>query len=467
MASKLPDHVVWAPLPGSQTLFLACPIFEALLEGTRGGGKTDALLMSFAQHCGKGFGEHWRGALFRLTYPQLADVVAKSKRWFYRIFPGIQFNESNYVWKWPTGEMLFFRYGSTEDDYWNYHGHEYPWLGFEELTNWRTLGFYEAMHSTCRSSFAGMPRMVRATCNPYGVGHGAVKARFKLGLDGVPPSTVIHEANQQPRVRIHSRLEENRHLLQNDPNYLPTLESIKDPNRRKAWLEGSWEIHAGAFLESVWQPQKHIVTPFPIPSTWKVWKALDWGYARPYAVYWFALDQDGCHYIWRELYGYGGKDNTGTREDAAAVAKRIKTIEEHDARLGYDYRQNLADPSIFSKIGADRSIGQIFKESGIRWQEAWNGPRSRVNGAQEIIRLLSEDRLKVFSTCKHWIRTIPALPPDHMNPEDVDSDAEDHAWDATRYGLMRRRRMPEEERASIDPEHADYHYDNNRYAFTV
>lgn len=448
-------------------LFLSCPIFEALLEGTRGGGKTDALLMSFAQHCGKGFGEHWRGALFRLTYPQLADVVAKSKRWFYRIFPGIQFNESNYVWKWPTGEMLFFRYGSSEEDYWNYHGHEYPWLGFEELTNWRTLGFYEAMHSTCRSSCPNMPRMVRATCNPYGVGHAAVKARFKLGIEGAPPGTVIRESDQQPRVRIHSRLEENRHLLQNDPNYLPTLESIKDPNRRKAWLEGSWEIHAGAFLESVWQPQKHIVAPFPIPSTWKVWKALDWGYARPYAVYWFALDQDGCYYIWRELYGYGGKDNTGTREDAAAVAKRIKTIEEHDARLGYDYRQNLADPSIFSKIGADRSIGQIFKESGIRWQEAWNGPRSRVNGAQEIIRLLSEDKLKVFSTCKHWIRTIPALPADHMNPEDVDSDAEDHAWDATRYGLMRRRRMPEEERASAHLDHPDYQHENDCYSFNV
>ena len=76
-------NIIWKPLPGSQTRFLTCPVFEALLEGTRGGGKTDALLMSFAQYCGRGFGEHWRGVLFRLTYPQLADVVAKSKRWFY------------------------------------------------------------------------------------------------------------------------------------------------------------------------------------------------------------------------------------------------------------------------------------------------------------------------------------------------------------------------------------------------
>jgi hypothetical protein len=170
---------------------------------------------------------------------------------------------------------------------------------------------------------------------------------------------------------------------------------------------------------------------------------MDWGYARPYAIYWFALSNDGIYYIWRELYGRGDKDNVGTREDATVVADKIKKIEAHDERLGYEYRMNLADPSIFSKIGAERSIGQIFRDKGVKWIEAYNAPRSRVNGAQEIIRLLAEDRLKIFSTCKHWLRTIPQLPPDSLNPEDVDTDAEDHAWDATRYGVMRARKSAE------------------------
>lgn len=432
---------IWAPLPGSQTLFLTCPVYEVLLEGTRGGGKTDTLLMSYAQHVGRGFGDHWRGTLFRLTYPQLADVVAKSKRWFYQIFPGAKFNESDYVWKWPTGEMLYFRYGANEDDYWNYHGHEYPWLGFEELTNWRNLSFYEAMHSTCRSSHPGMPRMVRATCNPFGVGHASVKERFQIGA--IPAGQIIRQEGALPRVRIHSTIYENTHLLKNDPNYLMSLESLSDPNRRRAWLEGDWDIHVGSFLEGVWQPSKHVVEPFAIPPTWKVWRSMDWGYARPYAVYWFALSNDGVYYLWRELYGYGDKENTGTREDATVVAEKIKKIEIHDQRLGYEYRMNLADPSIFSKIGAERSIGQIFRDKGVKWIEAYNAPRSRVNGAQEIIRLLAEDRLKIFTTCKHWLRTIPQLPPDSLNPEDVDTDAEDHAWDATRYGVMRARRVAE------------------------
>ena len=422
--------VRWAPLPGAQFQFLTCPIYEALMHGTRGGGKTDTLLMSFAQHTGKGFGQHWRGVLFRLTYPQLADVVAKSRRWFTQFFPEAKFNKADYYWEWPTGEMLFFRYGASEDDYWNYHGHEYPWLGFEELTNWRDLSFYEAMHSTCRSSYPGMPRMVRATCNPFGKGHGAVKERFKLGQGGVPSGHVIRKEGEKPRVAIRSTIFENKILLANDPDYLATLEGLKDPNRRKAWLEGDWDIHVGSFLEGVWDAKRHVVDPFPIPATWKVWKAMDWGYARPYAVYWFAMDPDGCVYLWREMYGIGEKPNEGSREDAVKVAKKIKRVEEHDERLGYEYRLNLADPAIMSKIGADRSIGQIFRENGVKWQEAWNAKGSRVNGAQEIIRMLAEGKLKIFSTCKHWIRTVPSLPPDDDNPEDVDTDSEDHCFTA-------------------------------------
>ena len=458
---------LWQPLPGSQSDFLECPIFEVLLEGTRGGGKTDTLLMSFAGQVGKGYGANWRGVLFRLTYPQLADVVAKSKRWFYQIFPDAKFNESDYSWKWPTGEMLFFRYGDCEDDYWNYHGHEYPWIGFEELTNWRDAAFFESMQSTCRSSFPGMPRMVRATCNPFGRGHGWVKERYHLGTGGVPSGVVIRNEGEKERVRIHSSIYENTILLKADPEYLRTLEALKDPNRRKAWLEGDWDIHVGSFMEQVWNPAKHIVNPFPIPASWKVWKSMDWGYSAPYAIYWMALDPDGCHYIWRELYGAGEKVGTGTKENAADVAKKIRKIEEHDERLGYEYRMNLADPSIFSKIGADRSIGQIFREQGVKWQEAWNAKGSRINGAQEIIRLLAEDKLKVFSTCKHWLRTIPSLGPDDSNPEDVDTDAEDHAWDATRYGIMRRRRNPDAEQKSADTSEATYNSEDETFSMKV
>jgi hypothetical protein len=120
--------------------FLSCPVFECLYEGTRGPGKTDALLMSFAQVRGRGLRPAWTGILFRETYKQLADVIKKSKRWFASSSRGAKFLKSTTTYKWvfPGGEELLFRHGKDEDDYWDYHGHEYPWIGFEELTNWRS-----------------------------------------------------------------------------------------------------------------------------------------------------------------------------------------------------------------------------------------------------------------------------------------------------------------------------------------
>jgi hypothetical protein len=366
-------RIVWEPHPGSQVRFLSCPIFECLLEGSRGGGKTDALLMCFAQFVGAGFGQAWRGVLFRETYPQLADVVAKSKRWFRQFWPEAKFNESDYSWSFPDGEKLLFRYGAKEDDYWNYHGHEYPAILFEELTNWKSLAFYEMMQSCCRSSFPGMPRMVRATCNPYGRGHHAVKERFQISDDPREnEGRIIQDAQGRQRTYVHSDIHENSTLLAADPLYLASLEGQKDPNRRKAWLLGRWDINIGAFLEGAWKPERHIVQPFPIPPHWKTWMAMDWGFGKPYACLWFAKDPEGKTYVWRELYGVAKDEdgkvrpNVGVKESPKTVAARIKTREEHDARVGREISLRLTGPDLFAKGDAGAPDVRGGRAAGVR-----------------------------------------------------------------------------------------------------
>ena len=435
-------RVIWQPLPGSQRRFLTCPYYEVLLEGNRGGGKTDALLMDFAQMVGRGYGEDWRGVIFRLTYPQLQDVIAKSLKWFRRIFPGAKYNASKNVWTFPTGEQLFFRFGESADDYWNYHGHAYPFLAFEELTNWKDPSFYEAMASTCRSANPDVPRWIRATTNPFGKGHSWVKDRFQIGT--IAPETPFGPAGKE-RLYIHSRLQENTVLMAADPDYITTLENLKEPARRAAWLDGSWDINIGTFFAEGWSDAA-VGDPFPIPAKWKVWKSMDWGYSKPYCVLWLALSEEGVIFVWRELYGIDqDQPNVGSKEDAAKVAGKIKQIEKHDERLGYEYRMNLSDPAIFAKTGTSNSIGSIFRANGVVWQPAWNAKGSRVLGWQLIVQLLAEGRLKIFRTCKNLIRTLPTLPPDDNNPEDIDTDTEDHAADALRYGVMRKRRAPQTE----------------------
>jgi len=114
---------IWFPQPGSQEAFLRCPIFECLLGGNRGGGKTDVLLMDFAQNVGRSFGEEWKGILFRRTFPELDDVIGKSLKWFKKIWPKADYNKQAKTWTWPTGESLKFRHIIRPNEYWNYHGH--------------------------------------------------------------------------------------------------------------------------------------------------------------------------------------------------------------------------------------------------------------------------------------------------------------------------------------------------------
>jgi hypothetical protein len=47
-------------------------------------------------------------------------------------------------------------------------------------------------------------------------------------------------------------------------------------------------------------------------------------------------------------------------------------------------------------------------------------------------------KLQIWENCVNTIKTIPKLIYDDRNPEDLNSDGEDHAADALRYGLMSR-----------------------------
>lgn len=452
--------VVWAPQPGSQTVFLGCPIYEALYEGTRGASKTDALLMDFAKDVGVGYGAAWRGVLFRETYKQLDDVVTRSKRWFYRIFPGARFLGSNdsYKWVWPTGEELLFRVMSRPDDYWDYHGHEYPWIGWEELCNWPSLECYASMKACSRSSVPGVPRRIRATTNPFGIGHHAVKAFF---IDPAPPGVVMRDELGLERVRIHGHWSENKILLAAEPDYPAKIAASCDgnENRMRAWLHGDWDIVAGGFFDDVWDRPSHVVQPFAIPSSWYIDRSFDWGSSKPFSVGWWAESDGttapngktyprGTLFRIAEFYGWDGKHpDVGCKKTSAEIAKEIVSREKlWKERFKWRIHPGPADSSIFD-VEDGHSIAAGMKTNKVEWTEADKSPGSRHAGWERIRGLLlaatkrpmEAPGLFVFDTCTHFIRTVPVLPRDDKDPEDVDTDAEDHIGDETRYRVLAKR----------------------------
>lgn len=442
---------VWQAQPGSQELFLNCPLREVCYSGTRGPGKTDAMLMAFAQHCGKGYGSHWRGVIFRREYKHLDDIITKSKRWFNRFTaykPKFLSSMGALKWVWPDGEELLFRAFDNEDDYWDYHGHEYPFIGWEELTQWPSNACYESMMSCNRTSRpGGLPLQVRSTTNPYGVGHNWVKGYF---IDPAPYGIPILNAQGQARVCLFGALRENKFL---DVDYIKNLESISDPNKRKAWLYGSWDITSGGIFDDLWDRSKHVIPVFKIPTSWRIDRSFDWGSSRPFSVGWWAesdatpvkiggVDRTfprGTLVRVNEWYGCSGKPNDGLRMTSTAVALGILERERLSGIVG---RGGPADSAIYA-VTDDVSIGQSMEAAGVYWEPADKKAGSRKNG-WELIRARLEATanndekpgLLITENCRDFIRTVPSLPRDKRDPDDIDTEAEDHIADETRYRVL-------------------------------
>lgn len=461
------QEVAWVPQPGGQAAFLKCPAFEALLEGPRGGGKTDALLMDFLQHVGEGHRDEWRGLLFRQTFPQLADVITKTKKWFPRIYPSACFNESSKTWTFADGETLKLSYMNRVDDYWNHHGHSYPWIGWEELTTWSSLDCYLRMMSCCRSATPNMPRKYRATTNPYGPGHNVVKARWRLPVPPGCAAGYILGPLGSERVAVHSDLRENRVLLSAEPNYIARVtEAARNESERLAWVEGSWDIVAGGMFDDVWSPQHHIVPDFTgaeIPPGWRMSRSYDHGQSKPFSVGWWAESNGEPIEVAGRLLGrvpgdrfriyewYGWREdspNEGIRMLSREIAEGIRERQirwEIDGRV----REGPADSSIFDDYEPGKSVAGEMEREGVYWEKADKSPGSRKQGWEQFRAYLKNaipgeegvrerPGLFICRRCAQFIRTVPVAPRDSKDLDDVDTDSEDHVLDEVRYFLRNR-----------------------------
>lgn len=515
----------WQSLPGSQTLALSCPAHITLYHGTRGPGKTDAQLIRFRRNVGIGYGRFWRGVIFDREYKNLDDLVSKSMRWFPNIFdegckPRFLSSKSDYRWVWETGEELLFRVIKRPTDYWAYHGQEFPFIGWNELTKYPDGELFEMMMSCNRSSFrpedypvtidgdlynatgqvvfvgeqhdAAMPFLlpeipleVFATTNPHGPGHNWVKKRFinaapagqvfRKTVNVFNPRTQQREDVVKTQVHLFGSYRENKYL---SPEYIAELESITDKNKRKAWLGGSWDIVAGGMFDDVWDSDYHIVVPFQIPHSWTIDRSFDWGSSKPFSVGWWA-QSDGSDVqlpdgSWRstvrgdlfriaEWYGWTGKPNQGLRMLANDIAAGII---EREIALGLHGRvkPGPADNSIWdvengNSIAADmaRSVkvnGSTYK--GVQWKRSDKSAGSRKHGWEQVRTRLKnalpqfvtgkdgkpvrvprdQPGLYCFNTCTMFLDLFPVLPRCEKDPDDVDTDAEDHIGDEVRYEVL-------------------------------
>ncbi len=439
---------IWTP-QAKQRLFMERPEYECLYGGAAGGGKSDALL---AEALRQVHIPHYTAIIFRKTVPQLSELIDRSRTIYKAAFPKATYNSAEHFWRFPSGAKIYFGSMQHSKDRFNYQGRRYDFIAFDELTHF-TFEEYSYLFSRNRPSGAGTRVYLRATANPGGIGHAWVKERF---ITAAPPMTPIKEDYQisspegklltlsRKRIFVPASVFDNRILLKNDPDYLANLAMLPEAEKN-ALLYGSWDSFDGqVFTEWRNNPEhyddmrfSHVIEPFKIPKTWPIYRGFDFGYTRPFSVGWYARDNDGRLYRIREFYGSDGVPNSGLRLEPAQIAERIREIEEDDPNLRGRTIIGVADPSIFDG-SRGRSVSEVMEKNGIYFRP---GDNARISGKMQFHYRFAFDStgvpmFYVFKTCKHFIRTIPALNYSASNVEDIDTTAEDHIYDECRYVFM-------------------------------
>ena len=426
------QEVIFKPNGGPQTEFLAASEREVFYGGARGGGKSYAMLVDPLRYCSR---PHHRALLIRRTMPELRDLISKSQLLYSKAYPGAKWREQEKEWRFPSGAKIEFGYAENMTDVLRYQGQSYTWIGIDELPQYPSPDIYNFLRSSLRSVDKDIPVYLRATGNPGNIGSQWVKEMF---VDPAEPNSAFEIKIDTPvgvktitRRFIPAKLQDNPYLMQTD-DYYAMLASLPDI-QRKQFLDGDWDAYEdSAFPE--FSKTTHVVEPFEIPKGWYKFRAADWGYSSPACVLWFAVDYNNNLWLYRELYT--------SKVTADIFAKQVLELES-----GEYIQYGVLDSSTWAKRGdVGPSIAETMIQQGCRWRQSDRSPKSRISGKLEIHkRLLINDKepgLRVFKNCRNLIRTMSTLPTDKKNPEDVDTNAEDHAYDALRYGCMSRPMHP-------------------------
>jgi hypothetical protein len=443
-----------------------------LYGGARGGGKSKLLrwglvqrLLDFAMrgHC------RVRAGLFSEDYPTLRDrQITKIRTEFPDWLGTIKSTQDEglgfYLRDEFGGGALLLR---NLDDPSKYQSAEFAAIGVEELTK-DPIETFDVLRGSLRWPGIADVSFWGAT-NPGGIGHLWVRG---LWIDRDYTGDLARFAASADQFGFVQALpKDNPHL---DASYWQELESLP-PQLYRAWVEGDWDVFEGqAFLE--WDRRVHVTSyrPKGDDGRWRWWACGDWGYEAQGVVY---------------LCG------TGPERTVVAHEWLFRRKDPYDA--GFAYGQVLkkkplpewvtldeppvADggPSITERFqaGLNAALGKRAGDAGRKAIPVVQPPRgsgSRHARKQMMHEHLRWDRdavlpflergepvpswllprLIVHESCTYLVRTLPALPLDETDSEDVDTDADDHGYDALSGGLMAR--LPQVKRAE-KPKHPDDH----------
>jgi len=418
------ENVIFAPNEGPQTEFLAAAETDVLYGGAAGGGKSYAMLVDPLRYAHRA--SH-RALIIRRSMPELRELIDKSRELYPKAFPGCKYREVEKLWNFPSGAKIEFGFLERDADVYRYQGQAYSWIGFDEITHLPTEFPWNYLASRLRTTDSEIIPYMRCTANPGGVGAHWVKKRY---IDPNKPNETFVGSDGLTRKFIPARLEDNPYLAE-DGRYEQMLKALP-PTQRKQLLEGNWDVNEGAAFTE-FDPHLHVITPFEIPINWERVKGIDYGYASESACIWAAIDpSDSTLIVYRELYRKGL-----TGHDLGCIISEMELSDPFSVA-------GVLDTAAWARTGTTGpTVGETLVRQGHKLRRA---DKNRIQGKVQIHEYLrlqqsGRPRLQIFNSCPNLIRELQSIPLDRSNPEDVDTHAPDHAYDALRYLIMSRPRV--------------------------
>lgn len=374
------------------------------------------------------------------------------------------FSKSDYSFTFPsTGSRIQLAHSQYESDIYAHQGAQIGFLIVDEATHF-TPNMIRFIRSRVRLGSMKVPPKwkdkfprILYTANPGGVGHHYFKSNFvDFGSGNI--FRAPEDEGSMLREYIPSRLSDNKILIENDPDYALRLKGMGSSDTVRAMLEGDWNLLNHGGLSDLWRPKYHVVKPFDIPHTWTLTHGYDYGSSNP-AAYLIFAESDGEEFIdgegqvaWvpkdstfiiGEVY-FANKRHEGLRMTPTDQAKKILDYQREENYYGR-VLPGPADNSIFNSEPGHTSVADEMSSSGVKFIRSNKAPGSRILGLQLIRerlknatrRPMEKPGLFIFNNCFHTIRTLPNLENDEKNPEDIDSNGEDHIYDVIRYHLLR------------------------------
>ena len=411
----------------NQNTFINAQVDEVLFGGAAGGGKSygqliDALLYALKYNKSKQL-------ILRRTFPELEKSLIRVSLELYPRDIAV-YNDSKHIWRFKNGSIIDFAYCDNEKDVYKYQSAEYDVIRFDELTH-----FTETMYIYLLSRIRGAnpyPKMAKSSTNPGGVGHIWVKERFiDIGEANKVHEIKLENGKTSKRIFIPSKVQDNKFLLEYDPDYLNRLENLPE-KEKKALLYGDWDIFDGVFFPE-FKRDIHVISPFLIPDSWNRYIALDYGLDM-FAVVCVAINTRGKAFVYKEIH-----------ESDLIISKAAKLLKEK-VDLS-EIKQIYAPPDLWNRRNdTGKSAAEIFFENRVKLNKC---SADRVNGwlavkewimpfdsiDEQTEEKIIDSNLKVFANCVNLIRCLPAVQHDENKPNDVATEPHEltHITDALRY----------------------------------